>query len=119
MLDSVQDGINELSGRVIGAAIEVHKTLGPGFAEAIYQAAMCSEFRLRHIPYKKERKLPIFYKGEEIGFNRLDLIVADELILELKSADELTELDRLQLLAYLNGVAVSAPSAIAMRLSLP
>jgi GxxExxY protein len=93
---------DELSEQVIGAAIEVHKELGPGLTEALYEAALCREFDLRGIPYAKQVKFRVFYKGEPIGELRVDLVVASRLIVELKSCESLAPVHRSQCITYLN-----------------
>ncbi len=75
----------ELTGRVIGAAIEVHKALGPGFIEAIYENALAIELRARNIPFQRQHSVPILYRGAEVGLHRLDLYVAETIVVELKA----------------------------------
>jgi GxxExxY protein len=94
--------INELTGEVIGAAIEVHKTLGPGLLESAYEECLCRELELRSIPYERQKELPIEYKGVEFDCGyRLDVVVADKLILELKAFESLQPIYEAQLLTYL------------------
>ena len=94
--------IDSLTGQVIGAAIEVHKALGPGLLESAYEECLCRELVLRKIPFERQKDLPIEYKGVnlECGY-RLDLVVADKLILELKSCETLQPIHHAQLLTYL------------------
>jgi GxxExxY protein len=75
----------ELTAQIIGAAICVHRELGPGFVESIYGNALAIEFGTRSIPYEREVQVPILYRGERVGFHRLDLFVFDEIVLELKA----------------------------------
>ena len=91
-----------LSERVIGAAISVHKELGPGLLESIYETCLCREFDLLGIAYARQVERPISYKGLvlEGGF-RIDLIVDQRLVLELKSVEELLPIHEAQLLTYL------------------
>ena len=94
--------INDLTGAVIGAAIEVHKELGPGLLESIYEECLSKEIELRKIPFKRQVAIPIQYKGSEIESNlRLDMIIDDRLILELKSCEALLPIHEAQLLTYL------------------
>ena len=94
--------INQLTGEVINAAIEVHKTLGPGLLESIYEECLCHEFGLRKIPYERQKELPIEYKGIRLNANlRLDALVNKQLILEIKSCDALLPIHEAQLLTYL------------------
>jgi len=94
--------IDSLTGQVIGAAIEVHKALGPGLLESAYEECLCRELVLRKIPFERQKELPIEYKGVnlECGY-RLDLVVAGKLILELKSCETLQPIHHAQLLTYL------------------
>ena len=94
--------INDLTGEVIGAAIEVHKTLGPGLLESIYEECLCKELELREIPYERQRELPIEYKGSKLeNMYRLDIVVAEKLIVELKACDSIQPIHEAQLLTYL------------------
>jgi GxxExxY protein len=94
--------LDELTGLVIGAAIEVHKTLGPGLLESAYATCLCRELDLRGIPYEKEKPLPIDYKGTklECGY-RLDLLIDHQLIVELKTCESIQPIHEAQLLTYL------------------
>jgi GxxExxY protein len=94
--------INDLTGEVISAAIEVHKILGPGLLESAYEECLCRELDLRNIPYERQKELPIEYKGIKLNCGyRLDVIVANNLILELKACDTLQSIHEAQLLTYL------------------
>jgi GxxExxY protein len=94
--------INKLTGDVIGAAIEVHKTLGPGLLESAYEECLCHELELREIPYERQKELPIQYKGVKLDCGyRLDLVVADKLVIELKACERLEPIHEAQLLTYL------------------
>ena len=94
--------INDLTGKVIGGAIEVHKTLGPGLLESAYEECLCREFRLRHLPFERQKNLPINYKGVRLDCGyRLDIVVANMLIVELKACDSLQPIHEAQLLTYL------------------
>ena len=94
--------INDVSGEVIGAAIEVHKALGPGLLESVYEECMCRELELRGVPYERQRELPVEYKGAKLDCGyRLDIVVADKLIVELKACEKLQPIHEAQLLTYL------------------
>ncbi|CAB5084668.1 conserved hypothetical protein [Olavius algarvensis associated proteobacterium Delta 3] len=94
--------INHLTGRVIGAAIEVHKVIGPGLLERIYEKCLCRELEIRAIPFKQQVEMPLIYKGERINCEyRFDLVVDSRLIVELKSCDGLLPIHEAQLLTYL------------------
>ena len=94
--------IGDLTGEVIGAAIEVHKTLGPGLLESTYEECLCRELELRKIPYERQKELPIEYKGLKLDCGyRLDILAANRLILELKACESLQPIHEAQLLTYL------------------
>ncbi len=94
--------INQLTGKVIGAAIEVHKILGPGLLESAYEECLCHEFKLRSFPFERQKELPIEYKGVKLDCGyRLDVVVWNKVILELKSCNELQPIHEAQLLTYL------------------
>ena len=93
---------DDLSYRVIGCAIEVHKNLGPGLLESSYEKCLAYELSSNNIPYKQQLALPIKYKSIEIDCAyRLDLLVADNLIVELKSVSYLTAIHEAQILTYM------------------
>jgi GxxExxY protein len=93
---------NQLSQEIIGAAIEVHRELGPGLLESAYEACLCHELFLRKIPFVHQVPLPINFKGVHLDCGyRMDLLVDDLVIVELKSVESLRPLDEAQLLTYL------------------
>jgi GxxExxY protein len=94
--------INDLTGEVIGAAIEVHKHLGPGLLESAYEECLCHELSLRKITYERQKPLPINYKQIKLDFSyRLDVVVEGKIILELKSCEKIEDIYKAQLLTYL------------------
>jgi len=91
-----------LTGQVIGAAIEVHRILGPGLLESVYEECLCKELELRYLPFERQKSLPVRYKGVEIDCGyRLDIVVHNEVIVELKSCNSLEPIHEAQLLTYL------------------
>jgi len=91
-----------LSHSVLGAAIEVHRALGPGLLESVYSACLVHELRRRGVPFERQVKVPVVYMGELMGDHfRLDILVAGALVVELKSVDQLLEIHRAQLITYL------------------
>jgi len=91
-----------ITKEIIGAAIEVHKHWGPGLYEEIYQKSLCRELMLRKIAFVSEMQLPLLYKGEPIGDNlRLDLMVNNEIVVEIKAVSALEEVHSAQLLSYM------------------
>jgi len=93
----------QLSGQIIEAAIHVHKALGPGF---LYHSALRVALRHRGIVYESEREITIIYEGEEVGTHRLDLIVAKEIVVELKAVKELSDFHTAQLRSYLKATGL-------------
>ena len=94
--------INQLTEAVIGAAIEVHKALGPGLLESAYEQCLCHKLTLRGITFELQRDLPVSYKGIKLDCGyRIDLLVDGRLVVELKSIDALAPIHDAQLLTYL------------------
>lgn len=94
--------INELTGKIIGAAIEVHKNLGPGLLVSTYEECLCYEFKLRKIAYKRQKALPVVYKGIKLDCGyRIDVIAENVIILELKACENIEPIHKAQLLTYL------------------
>lgn len=93
---------NALTYAVIGAVIEVHKLLGPGLPESVYEEALAKELEWRKISFEQQKRIPVEYKGELLDSSfRLDFLVAGRLILELKAVEVISPLHEAQLLAYL------------------
>jgi len=93
--------IDELSNKIIGVAIEVHKTIGPGFIEKIYEKALVYEFQKRKIEFTNQRVIHVRYKGIGLGDQRIDFLIKDEIILELKAVSQIDGLHIAQMLSYL------------------
>ena len=93
---------NDISHAVIGAAIEVHREVGPGIIEKPYEEAMCHELHLRGLPFVRQRPVPFVYKGVQLSVDlRTDLIVAGKVIVDLKAKEQVTAIDKLKVLTYL------------------
>ena len=86
---------------IIGCAIEVHRVLGPGLLEATYEAALCVEFQRAGLRFVRQAAVPIHYKGEILGEYRLDLMIENEVIVEIKSVERHDPIFEAQLLTYL------------------
>jgi GxxExxY protein len=92
----------DLTEQIIGAAIEVHKELGPGLLESAYEQCLCHELHLRQIEFRRQVQLPVAYKGLKLDCGYcIDLIVQDAVVLELKSVDKFEAVHQAQLLTYL------------------
>ncbi len=94
--------LNIITERIIGAAIEVHKMLGPGLMESVYEECLCREFELRGIGVERQLSLPVEYKGTmlDCGY-RLDLLVEQSVVVEIKSLSAIKPIHEAQLLTYL------------------
>jgi GxxExxY protein len=94
--------LNQLSSKIIGAAIEVHKTLGPGLLESTYEECLCHELGLQGLKYDRQVKLPVCYKDKQLDCGyRVDIMVGRSIILELKAVDAVLPIHKAQLLTYL------------------
>jgi len=94
--------LNRITGGVIGAAIEVHRQLGPGLLESSYRECLCREPLLRSVPFEREKPLPLEYKGIHLGCGYcLDLLVAESVVVEVKAIEALAPIHEAQLLTYL------------------
>jgi GxxExxY protein len=92
----------ELTGKVIGAAVEVHRTLGPGLLESAYEECLCHELHLQNLRFERQVALPVRYKDVTLDCGyRIDLVVEDALILELKCLEHVLPVHEAQLLTYL------------------
>ncbi len=92
---------DQLTGEIIGAAIEVHRVLGPGLLESIYERALCHEFEIRHLPFQRQVSIDVNYKGRTIQGQRLDLVVDKRVVVELKSVQLVPAVALAQVLSYL------------------
>jgi len=99
--DTELNVLNILTSRIIGCAIEVHRTLGPGLLEAIYESALCIELDEAGIQYVRQMRVPAYYKGRLLGEYRVDLVVADAVLVEVKCVERLHPVLEAQLLTYL------------------
>jgi GxxExxY protein len=99
---SKRESVNRITEGVIGAAIAVHRALGPGLLESAYQECLCQELALRGIPFEREVPLPLEYKGIrcECGY-RLDILVAGAVVVEVKAIEAIAPIHEAQLLTYL------------------
>ncbi len=93
---------SQLTGIVIGAAIEVHRTIGPGLLESAYEECLCRELELRNISFERQKPLSLEYKGVRMDCGyRIDILVGQDLVVELKAVDALASIHEAQLLTYL------------------
>ena len=116
----------ELSGRILAAAVEVHKALGPGFLESIYQKAMEVALQHRGIAFEHQKDIHVFFEGVDVGLHRLDLVAGDQIILELKAVKALEDIHFAQLRSYLKATGLriglllnfNAPTVVCKRVVL-
>jgi GxxExxY protein len=97
-----QKSINEIAYKVVGCAIEVHKIMGPGLLESIYQKCMLKELSINKINAKQEIRIPLIYKGEDLNSELIiDILIDDIIVVELKSVENILPIHKAQLLTYL------------------
>ena len=115
----MKDRLNQLTEAIIGAAIEVHKELGPGLLESTYEACLMYELVQRGLRFEKQKELPVVYKGVliECGY-RIDLLVEDVVIVELKSVEALAPIHLAQVISYLKASAHSLGLLITFNVTL-
>jgi GxxExxY protein len=95
-------GVNQTTEAIIGAAIEVHKHLGPGLLESAYEECLCHELNLRNIQFQRQIPLPVVYKGKKLDCGyRIDLLVKNEVVVELKAIDSILPIHEAQALTYM------------------
>ncbi len=94
----------ELTGRIIGAAIEVHRTLGPGFLEHAYENALCVEMHDRGISFTRQHQTPVIYKNHEVALHQLDLLVEDRIVVELKAVARIDSFHFAQTRSYVRAL---------------
>jgi len=92
---------SELTGKIIGCAMEVHRHLGNGFQEVVYQRALSIELDLQGLSHEREKELPLTYKGRDIGTRRVDFFVAGKIMLEIKAVIQLEDVHLAQAINYL------------------
>jgi len=95
------EGLDQLARTVIGAAIEVHRYLRPGYLESLYEEALAVELSMRGVPFQRQAPIAVTYKGHEIGEGRMDLLVGEELLVELKAVEALAPVHKAQVISYL------------------
>jgi GxxExxY protein len=96
-----RDELNKLTERIIGIAIKVHNRLGPGFVEKIYEKAMTYELRKNKIKFSEQKEISVRYETIDLGYQRVDFLIEDKVIVELKCVSELNDIHFAQMLSYL------------------
>lgn len=95
------DPINGLTGKIIGCAMEVHRTLGNGFQEVVYQRCLSIELNLQGLAHEREKEMPLTYKGHDVGTRRVDFFVEGLVMVEIKAVAELLDVHKAQAINYL------------------
>ena len=98
----------ELTDRILGAAIQVHRLLGPGFLEKMYENAVCLELAKRRIGFERQVPVHVTYDGEEIGLHRIDLIIERKVVVEIKAIKEVEDVHLATVLSYLKATGLTA-----------
>jgi GxxExxY protein len=109
--------LDALARETIGAAIEVHRALGPGYLESIYEEALCLELTHRSSCFTRQVPIPIFYRSRPIGTSQLDLMVAGQLVVELKAVPQLLPIHVAQVISYLK--AARKPLGLLLNFHVP
>ena len=115
-----------LSGKILEAAVAVHKALGPGFLENVYQKAMEVALRHRELSFQEQKEIHIVFESEEVGLHKLDLVVGDEIVVELKAVKALEDIHYAQVKSYLKATGLhvglllnfNAPTLVVKRIVL-
>ena len=97
----------DLTDRIIGCAVKVHKALGPGFVESVYENALAIEMSEQGIPFQQQLQVQLTYSGHVVGLHRLDMLVDDKVVVELKAKEQISESDRATTLSYLKATSKS------------
>ncbi len=101
MVAETAEKLNQLSHQIIGMAVDIHKKLGPGFQEKIYQEALLKEFEKAEIVFERQKVIRVDYNGQSLGNQRIDLLVDEEIILEIKACTKIIPIHRDQVISYL------------------
>ncbi len=96
--------VDEIARLVIGAAIEVHRVLGAGFLESVYESALAQELQRRAVRFETQYVMPVLYKGKDVGLHRVDLLAEGQLIVELKAVEQILPIHRAQVISYLKAL---------------
>jgi GxxExxY protein len=96
--------LKDVTGRIISCAIEVHSILGPGLLESVYEEALEQEFKFRGMLYERQKEINLKYKGKEIGKHRIDYLVENQVVVELKAVESMHKIYEAQLLTYLKAM---------------
>ena len=104
MVDDKNYPYKDITERIISCAIEVHSNLGPGLLESIYEEALAYEFTLQNIIFERQKEISLDYKGKEVGKHRIDFLIQNEVIIELKAVEAMNKVFEAQLLTYMKAM---------------
>lgn len=99
--------INQLTHKIIGCAMQVHRTLGNGFQEVIYQRCLAIEMRLANLNFEREKEMQIYYRDEEVGTRRVDFLVENKVMVELKALEKLEDVHKAQAINYCEAYGIA------------
>ena len=99
--------VNDITHRIIGCAMQVHTVLGNGFQEVIYQRALAIEMAYQGLSFEREKEMPIFYRGEQIGTRRVDFLVENAVMVELKALEKIEDVHKAQAINYLEAYGIA------------
>lgn len=103
----MKEDINQITHKIIGCAMQVHRTLGNGFQEVIYQRALAIEMTLEDLSFQREMEMPIFYRDQQIGTRRVDFFVEGCVMLELKAMEKIEDVHKAQAINYLEAYNIA------------
>ncbi len=103
----IEEEINRITHRIIGSAMQVHRTLGNGFQEVIYQRALAIEMGVNNLSFKREMEMPIFYREQQIGARRVDFFVEECVMVELKAMGKIDDVHKAQAINYLEAYNIA------------
>ena len=106
MIKRIKMKHEEITHKIIGCAMEVHRQLGPGFQEYIYHRALEKEFKLQNVPFESEYEIKIFYKGDQIGLRKVDFLVEKIIPVEIKATSEISDINIAQAKNYLEASGI-------------
>ena len=106
--EPLPDATEAILSAIVDAGLVVHKELGPGFIEVVYRNAMCLEMSGRQLPFETEKAFVVKYRDRPVAVHRVDVVVADQVIVELKAVSSLNEIHQAQLLSYLKATGIRA-----------
>ncbi len=102
-----KDAINQLTHKIIGCAMQVHSTLGNGFQEVIYQRCLAIELSHQGIIYEREKEMPIYYRDEQVGTRRVDFLVENKVMVEIKAIEKLEDVHKAQAINYCEAYGIA------------